>query len=194
MQYNKLPDDKLWDEIVNNDPKAFAALFNQYWSKLFTTAFFHLKDQEACSEIVHDIFLNIWMKRDHLKIECFPNYLTAAVRYHIFKYIRSQKAVPLEYTEELEDCTMASCMNNGGDKLIYNELETEVYTYIKKLPKRCQEIFLLSRKANLSNDEIARQLGISKRTVENQLTYALQHLRISMKGFFVLAVIIGIVQ
>ena len=67
---------------------------------------------------------------------------------------------------------------NQSDHRIKNqELLLELSHYLEKLPKRCQEIFYLSRMDNLSNQEIAGRLGISKRTVENQITTALKHLR-----------------
>lgn len=61
------------------------------------------------------------------------------------------------------------------------ELQEEIDQFLVKLPKRCQEIFCLSRRDNLSNDEIAARLEISKRTVENQLTYALHEIRLLRK-------------
>jgi RNA polymerase sigma-70 factor (ECF subfamily) len=61
------------------------------------------------------------------------------------------------------------------------ELLLELGQYLDKLPKRCQEIFYMSRIDNLSNQEIAGRLGISRRTVENQITAALKHLRTCFK-------------
>jgi RNA polymerase sigma factor (sigma-70 family) len=81
--------------------------------------------------------------------------------------------------------------NNGFDRMAYNDLEAELETYLKHLPKRCQEIFLMSRRQLMSNDEIADKLGISKRSVENQITHALKHLRISLKDVTVMLIIAG---
>jgi len=86
MAHTNLTDDELWENIRQDDRKAFAVLFDRYWAKLFTTACYHLKDKEACLEIVHDIFLNIWKGRDQLHIASFPSYLSASVRYHVFRY------------------------------------------------------------------------------------------------------------
>jgi len=71
---------------------------------------------------------------------------------------------------------------NQGDHYIKDqELLRELNHYLEKLPKRCQEIFYMSRMDNQSNQEIASRLGISKRTVENQITKALKHLRSCFK-------------
>jgi RNA polymerase sigma-70 factor (ECF subfamily) len=72
--------------------------------------------------------------------------------------------------------------HNQSDHRIKNqEFLMELSEYLEKLPKRCQEIFYMSRIDNLSNQEIAGRLGISKRTVENQITMALKHLRTCFK-------------
>jgi RNA polymerase sigma-70 factor (ECF subfamily) len=71
--------------------------------------------------------------------------------------------------------------NQGEHRIKNQELLQELDRYLEKLPKRCQEIFYMSRMDNLSNQEIAGRLGISKRTVENQITKALKHLRSCLK-------------
>ena len=189
MARANLTDDELWENIRQDDRKAFAVLFDRYWAKLYTTACYHLKDKEACTEIVHDIFLNIWKGRDQLQISSFPSYLAASVRYHVFRYRKVLRASPLSYQENWETDSEISIANQGDENLIYNELQQEVFRSVQRLPKRCQEIFILSRRQNLSNDQIAEQLGISKRTVENQLTHALQFLRISIKEIILLVII-----
>lgn len=188
-----MTDQELWKAIREDDPRAFAVLFEKHWSKIYTTAFSMLKDAEACSGIVHDIFLNIWIKREHLNIASFPAYLKAAARYHVYKHIKSLKASPIDYTDEPLPLEKAVSQNTGDERIRYIELENKVELYLKELPKRCQQIFILSRKENLSNEEIAKRLGISKRTVENQLTHALHHLRISMKDLIVVLILLEIV-
>lgn len=191
MQNNKLDDPVLWDMIKCGDSKAFNSLFDRYWSIVFTTAFYYLKDKDVCNTITHDIFLNIWVKRDVLEIESFKSYLTAAARYHVYKQNKSAKVIRLTYLENPEKIESGFCRNSADEKLSYMELEKKVNVYLKQLPQRCQEIFVLSRRESFSNDEIATRLGISKRTVENQLTSALKHVRISLKK---LAVIITLIS
>ncbi len=74
-------------------------------------------------------------------------------------------------------------MNDGESNIRYRELEKKVEEELEELPSRCREIFTMSRMQQLTNDEIAARLDISKRTVENQLTYALRHLRLSIRHF-----------
>lgn len=186
MQENQLTDLELWEAISqNNDINAFNMLFERYWSKIFTTAFSYLRDKEACNEITHDIFLNIWLKRNQLHIESFAAYLRASARYHVYKHQKLIKNTLVQYTDNLECIDSNSCSNNFDEEIRHTELESRIKKYLNELPKRCSEIFILSRMEHLSNDEIASRLQISKRTVENQLTHALRHLRISLKDLSV---------
>ncbi|HEY4651832.1 MAG TPA: sigma-70 family RNA polymerase sigma factor [Pontibacter sp.] len=183
-------DEALWSAIVANDRAAFDCLFKRYWSRIFTTAFRHLKDKDACTEVVHDIFLNIWLKRDQLQIVSFPNYLQAAARYHVYKRLKQLKEAPVEFTENWEKHSQAASMNMGAELLRTQELDEKVSLCLEKLPQRCREIFVLSRNSHLSNEEIAEKLGISRRTVENQITYALQHLRESLRDISCITILL----
>src|SRR3546814_15198411 len=80
-------------------------------------------------------------------------------------------------------------MNEGDERIRRSELESHVDQILPELPARCQEIFLLSRRDQLTNDEISDRLGISKRSVENQLTRALKHLRNHAKSLTVCAIL-----
>lgn len=182
-------DEILVEAMKNGDPVSFDILFNRYWQILYTTAYNISRDNEASSGIVHDIFLNLWLKREKLQIGSFKGYITASARYHVYRYMRTVKRNMLEYRDVLDDDNSISV--NDGELLIrQQELQRKVEGHLEGLPKRCKEIFTLSRRDELSNDEIAKRLAISKRTVENQLTNALHHLRLSLKDiswFLILA-------
>lgn len=186
MHNNKGNDETLWCAARDGDAQAFAALFDRYWSKLYSTAFHYLKDKEAASDVVHDLFLNLWLKRSHLEINSFSHYLTAAARYAVYKRLKARNNLRVVYTEGLVDQHSELAHNEGLRKLQTQELGRQVELLLEGLPTRCKEIFLLSRRELLSNDEIARRLQISKRTVENQLTTALKHLRPSLKHLHLL--------
>lgn len=184
-------DEILVKSMTKGDSEAFRCLFDRYWQNMYAIVFSVSKDKEVCLEIVHDIFLNVWLKRDHLQIDCFKGYILASARYHAYRYMKSTKRNSLEYRENLEQIDSIST-NDGESNISYQELEQKVARHLEDLPKRCKEIFTLSRMSQLSNDEIASRLDISKRTVENQLTHALKHLRLSIKHFLVLMLIFGI--
>ncbi len=78
---------------------------------------------------------------------------------------------------QYDDETTLAEYNEGDKRLNYKDFEVQLHQYLLGLPRRCKEIFWLSRVDNLSNDEIADRFGISKRTVENQISQAQKHLR-----------------
>lgn len=184
-------DSELWDLIkMYDDERAFSLLFNRYASKIYSKSYSYLRDAEMCEEIVHDIFLTIWSNRKTLQVNSFSAYLTTASRYRVYKQVRQSKIAKLDYKEDVELFSKNTAENSGLNKLIYNDLEDKLDKSLSSLPKRCREVFLLSRKDLMTNDEIALKLGISKRTVENQLTQALKHLRTIYKDLPIMFIII----
>ncbi len=181
MLTDKSTDIELWIAIQDNKLKGFNILFDRYWSKIYTTAFYHLKDAEACTEISHDIFLNIWNRRQALNIQSIKSYLVTSARYHVFKRKQGIRSIDLKYIEDYKSVDLQTVKNSGEESFNYQELEADINSFLEELPSRVREIFILSRREHLSNQEIASRLSISKRTVENQITNALKHLRMSLK-------------
>lgn len=185
-------DHELWEAIQGNSERAFAALFHRYSAKIYSTAYSYIRDPVVCEQIVHDIFITLWSGRHTLQVQSFKAYLTSAARYRVYKHMATSKIYPIDYKESMEDVVYNDCnsQNEGYNNLINKEMELEVDSYLAHLPQRCRQIFLMSRRQLLSNEEIANELGISKRTVENQITYALRHLRFSLKDVSVILIII----
>jgi RNA polymerase sigma-70 factor (family 1) len=191
MLLTERTDSELWDAIAANNSKAFDALFERYWNLIYGTAYAYLKDQEAATQIVHDIFLNLWTKRGVYKINNFKHYLASSARYHVYKQLKARKTSNVVYVEDYESVSyLQHSTNQGEENLCYLELETAMKSSLDQLPKRCREIFALSRTDHLSNEEIATRLGISKRSVENQLTTALHFLRSYLKYTIILTLLL----
>lgn len=189
MPFLSRTDNELWEAIKRSDKQAFDLLFERYWQIIYTTAFSYLSDREACSAITNDIFLNIWLKRETIDILSPKNYLTAAARYHVYKQLKVKKASKLMYIEDYDELiSFGKTANKGAEDIIDMELAEDVDQLLNKLPKRCREIFVMSRIESLTNSEIADKLSISKRTVENQITVALKYMRAHLKyiAFFIL--------
>jgi len=194
MPDNPLSDTELWDAIVVDDSHAFTMLFDKYWSNLYATAYGYLKDEVICEEIVHDIFLTVWNNRKQLHIESFKNYLIASTRYQVYKHQKALKKSPLQLMEEYDNINTPAVNNEGAENVVYVELKHEIDERLKELPKRCQEIFAMSRYEHLSNEEIAQKLNISKRSVENQITSALKYLRLVMKDIAIIILISRLIK
>lgn len=178
---SELTDQQIWGNIKNNDSEAdFNELYNRYWEKLYLNAFHRLRDNDAAANIVQDIFVTLWRRRKFLSIDCMQTYLGCAVRYGVFREFKKGKLKKAVLYEDISVLQKADVHDNGYE-LIYKNLELKVYNELNKLPQRCKEIFLLSRMEQLSSTEIAEHFNISKRTVDNQITLALKHLRLSLK-------------
>lgn len=182
MTENSLTDDELWKSVVMDNSQAFAILYNRYWKKLYQTTLYYLKDTDIAEQVLQDVFVVLWKKRNQLKIDNFKAYIHVTARYHVFTHLRAAKLNPVEYIEHYAEHPGQADYNSAEQKLNYDDLMTQLEENLQQLPKRCREIFWMSRIENLTNDEIAVKLGISKRTIENQITLASSHLRAVYKN------------
>jgi RNA polymerase sigma-70 factor (family 1) len=181
-------DSDLWNDIRDDDGLAFDVLFNRYWARMYKIAFQQLHDEEQSLEIVHDVFLSLWNRRKELEINVFPNFLLTAIRYQIYSRTKKSK-LSLVYKADFNETDHLTEHNTADVRFRDFELNNELDKYLNQLPKRCSEIFYLSRIEHLSNQDIADRLNISKKTVENQLTIALKHLRLAFKNIASLIVL-----
>jgi len=173
---------ELWNKILDGDTKAFAALYDKYWLRIYKTANHYLKNDAICEEIVHDVFIIIWNKRNTLTINNLGSYLNAIARYEVYRHIKTVKLTKVAYDENYAAFSEDLVFNLGEERLQESDFAEEVEESLQKLPKRCRQIFYMSKIQHLTNYEIASALGISKHTVENQLAYALKHLRQTLTG------------
>lgn len=180
MNTNLITDEQLWEAIaLSDDRRAFSALYDRYWKKIYKSANYYLHDSTISKQVLSDLFVLLWEKRKNLQIENFNNYSHVAIRYHVFSYLRSIKISPIEFIDSYDNVIDLGVSNHAEDKFNHDDLERLLSDNLNILPKKCREIFWMSRVDQLNNDEIALKLGISKRTVENQITHALKHLRLS---------------
>lgn len=174
------PDDELLIQLKEGDRYAFEKIYNKYWSKLYISAYNLLRDRQACEDVVQEILVNLWVRREELEVKNLNAYLYSATRYKVFKIIKSGE-VRVDLFEEVKDLIID---NETINSIVENDMNRYLDENISLLPNKCREIFLLSRKEQLSTKEIAERLGLSPKTVENQLTIALRKLRQSMGEFW----------
>jgi len=176
-----LSDQEILALIGQDDRAAFSELYNRYWQSLYQTAWNVLRDQEACMEVIQEVFVWLWEHRSGLQINSLPSYLRAAVKYKVTDILRSNKVREACFVN-LDELNLDT-LSRDEDPLELKELKAVIAQMSAKLPARARLIFELSRNEQLSNREIATKLGISEKTVENQITIALKKLRISMGSF-----------
>lgn len=178
---NLLSDEQLWHNITNDSHDDFNELYNRYWEVLYTNAFYKLKDADSAANVVQDVFVTIWRRRKFINIVCIKTYLGCAVKYSVMKELKNARKFKTAMLDEIP-VSASSTVQDAGFSTIYTSLELAIDKELNKLPLRCKEIFLLSRRNELSAAEIAAYFNISRRTVDNQITLALRHLRGSLKN------------
>jgi RNA polymerase sigma-70 factor (ECF subfamily) len=180
-----LSDDRLIALIQENDIVAFERIYNKYWSKLYLSAYNILRDRQVSEDITQEVLVNLWMKRANLQLTSLNAYLYTAVRYQVFNIIRSGK-VKADLFNRLEELFS----KNGGEEILSEkEINRLLEQGVAELPEKCRQIFIMSRREHLSTKEIAERLEISPKTVENQLTIALNRLRKTLGDFVCVAII-----
>lgn len=163
--------------IKNGDKKAFAQVYEHYWKKLLTISFQHTKDKEMAEEIVQDVFISLWQRRDNLEIEHLSSYLATAVKFSTFKMLHRTRR-----QEMIRDAVLPKDDHQLDEEVIDARfLQEYVDGIVEKLPERCKLVFQLSRKEQKSHQEIAEELHISEKAVEANITRALKTLRINLR-------------
>ncbi|NIG56733.1 RNA polymerase sigma factor [Chitinophaga sp. Cy-1792] len=162
--------------IRNGDQKAFEQCFNQHWPSLYAFAFKTLGNSADAKDVVQQVFISIWARRDKLQINTsLEGYLHQAVKYQSLKKLQEMLGRPenLDHVQEF----ILPVLNDIWEKMDTADVFKEIDQQLDLLPPKTKEIFLLSRKHQLSITEISGKLNLSEKTVRNQLHIALKALR-----------------
>lgn len=171
---NSYQDNELVNQLQKGDEKAFAAIYNHYWKRLYFLAHKHLRSAHAAEEIVQDVFLSLWRKRMDLQIQSLPLYLAAMTRYAVYRHVAKEK----KEKEKTFNHSKTSKKDIDESELIDNRQLLEI---IKKmthlLPEKCRMVFIHNKLLDQPLSEVADHLGISQKTAEAHLTKALKIIR-----------------
>ena len=175
-------DDRLLESISLDDKASLEQIYKKYWYKLYIYAFNVLREREICEDIVQEIFVDLWTKRQDQQISDLNSYLYQSVKYQIINHFRSSK-----YKKQL---LMKFDLVNTEYKIdeLYEkkELKAHIKKTISKLPKQRRLIFQMSRYDGFSNKEISENLNISLQTVKNQISESLKFIRKSLRSSYLL--------
>ena len=169
-------DQQLVKSLRKGDVFAYNELFHKYSQKVYNFSIKHLENEEDVKDLVQEIFMKIWDKRSEInEMKSFNGFLFTitlnSIRDNFRKKVKNRKLID-KWFEETEHYSNATVLS-----IEFKSLEKVVNTLVEQLPQKRQMVFRLSRNEGFSNDEIAEQMNIQKKTVENHLNMALNYLR-----------------
>lgn len=164
---------KYLEELASDSHKAFEMLFVKYFPKVKYFIAHLIKSEEIAEELSQDIFIRIWINRKNLShIQSFNSYIyrmakNAAINHMEHLYVEETY---LKNYEEHKSPTIE-------EELYAKETELLIQLVVNNMPPQRKRIYEMSRMEGLKNEEIAEQLNLSKKTVENHLNLALKEIR-----------------
>lgn len=177
-------DSELLGRIRKGDHAAFEELFRGYYEDLCGFVESRIGESKASEDLVQNIFLNLWRRREDLTIRTsIKAYLFGAARHESLDY-REKKRVRNQWEREKKETLQIHFDRFGpASDTEHRELKREVQKFISELPERRREVYVLSRKHGLTHKEIASVMDISPKTVDNQMVKALKFLREQLRTF-----------
>lgn len=177
--YGTYTDEELVSLLKAGSSAGFEAIYERHWQAAYQAALNVLRDEDACMDVLQDVFVWLWDHREQVNIASLRTYILTAVKFKMLNVIRHNR---------LRDAAYAYLPpvdgepDFSGSSVEVKELRAMIDEFAENLPGKAREIFHMSRNEYLSNREIAERLGISEKTVKNQLNISLGKLRKSLKN------------
>lgn len=179
--------------IKENDEHAFEQVYKEYYSRLYYYVYGYVKDDEATKELLQLAFIALWNSRKELKEDTrIIAWLFTVVRNQCLNYLRDRKnQIRFQgdvgrHEQERLYWQERALLSSIPESLTMSELQRLIEEAVLVMPEQCGRVFSMSRFQGLSHKEIALQLNIAEKTVENQITKALKILRnkLGQDGYF----------
>ncbi|NML36623.1 RNA polymerase sigma-70 factor [Chitinophaga sp. G-6-1-13] len=178
--YNTYTDDQLWSQITLDDQDAFTAVYNRYWKVLYVRARNVLSDSDLAEDIVQEVFISLWHRRQEVEVIHLKAYLFQAVRFQELKALRNLKS-DTNFYERLAHISKDLLQH---EPLAFKELDSVLQRVLATFPEDQRAIFSMSRDEGLTYREIADRMEISVKTVEKKISQALGAIRKGMDSAF----------
>lgn len=173
-------DEQLLRLLNEDNRQAFSEIYERYWEALYISAEKILQDRAIAQDAVQDVFISLWNRRSSAQIGALQNYLFQAVRFQVFKAIRSEKT----------NNNFFKRLAAESDELVnehpsaIKELATLLEKIIADLPDDQRALFKLNRDQGLTYKQIAAEKNISVKTVEKKISRALKYIRMNIADAF----------
>jgi RNA polymerase sigma-70 factor, ECF subfamily len=182
VQGMELENEAITTLLAQRDESAFEQVFKTHFKRLHAYAFTILRDEVEAEEMVQQVFFKLWERNENLSFNgSVAAYLYKAVHNESLNYIKHQK---VRSNHQLYVAyNMKNEVEHPAKKVLAGELEKKIHVALNELPEQCRTIFQMSRFDELKYREIADKLGISVKTVENQMGKALKLMRAKLVDF-----------
>lgn len=168
-------DSNLLSRLKEGDRDAFDAIYWRFSPKAYNTVFHLLNDSDTAEDIVQELFLTVWEKRQNIQPELnFEAYISVIARNLAYKYIE-EAFRKIQSSDDL--LTLNLLTSSEEDTVDAESLREYIFNIISSFPEMRRKIFIMSRFENFSHAEIAQKLHLSERTVEAHIYQALKELR-----------------
>lgn len=164
----------LMERVKRADHKAFSMLYDRFWEQMYVKAFSILGDRNIAKDVVQEIWISVWERRTKIDNTNIEGYLFRAVRFKIYNQFRTLKYRDKLIEEFVQNYKSQIPVNTTDEHIQFKDTETIIFLTVNGLPKKCKQVFQLSRFEGLKNNEIADKLNISQRTVETHISNALK--------------------
>lgn len=177
MRGDYLHNDKdLINLVAKGNELAFSQLFENYHDRVYKTAFFYLKSDTGAEEVVQEVFLKVWHKRQSLQeVTYFTSWLLKLTKHHIIDHLRkmAREAAALEKLSQREQKTE----NSTDFRARHYQYELLLKQAISGLSPRQKDIYKLVKEEGLTYEEAGERLKLSPLTIKTHMSRALQSIR-----------------
>jgi len=171
---SNLSDAELVLSMKEGNKAAFDVIYDRYWKKLYNETFKRLNNAENVEEIVQDVFMDLWSNHHKRVIQHLYAYLVTAARYTVYAAYKKKETTP-HFVEPLDHMSISTL--EADTLLNVKEIKQCVNVWIVTQPEKRAEIFRLRYLEEYTTREIGEMLGISQKTVQNQLITSFASLR-----------------
>lgn len=166
----------------NGEGQTFEKIFKTHFKSLYAYAYTIVKEEMAAEEMVQNVFFKIWERNGGSDIQSPAlAYLYKSVYHESLNYLKHQKVKAAYQAHTIYQ--MKSQTDHASKKIMLSELEQQIDKALSELPEQCRTIFQMSRFEEMKYHEIAARLGLSIKTVENQMGKALKILRLKLVDY-----------
>lgn len=171
---SSVSDEQLLELLRKDDVGAYEQIYQRYWGALYKSVFTRVRDHALCQDIIQDVFLDIWRRRHSSEIKNLAAYLKSSIRFKMYRSLTKMK-LDAPFYQEFENNLVSAWF--ADDRIAEKELSELLDLWIAALPVKKRRIFIMHFIEDMSTEEIASVLGISRKTVQNQIASSYLEIR-----------------